>query len=201
MHTVMLNHLQKSFIGKLSSQKGAGLIEMMVSLLILGVGLLGVLSLQVNGSTSNQRAVFLTEAQVLAQDMADRIRAYGNDGLGARGGEYGGTATGTIRGPQAYAEQQCNNASACDPDQVVAFDRHEWEKALDESSLPSGEGRVIFNDAINEYTVRILWDQDRTGANQVIPDNQSCFNFANATQKGTNGFLTCYDIIVSTYRD
>lgn len=198
---MQLKNLKKSLYIVTIYQKGAGLIEVLVSLIILGVGLLGVLSLQTNGATSNQRAVFLTDAQVLAQDMADRIRAFGEDGLGARGGEYGGTVTGSRGGTQAYAEQVCSDTTSCSAAQVVAFDRHEWEEALDNSSLPNGRGRVIFNDAINQYTVRILWDQDRTGASQVIPDEESCFDLEHATQKSDTGYLTCYDVIVSTYRD
>lgn len=182
-----------------SYQKGAGLVETMVSLLILGVGLLGVLSLQVNGSSSNQRAVFLTEAQVLAQDMADRIRAFGDDGLGARDGDYALTLTGPRNGAQEYGEQVCNHNSACDAQELVAYDRYQWELALDKSSLPSGEGRVLFDPASNQYTVRVLWDQDRTGTTTApIANDQSCFNLANATDK--ENFLTCYDVIVSLNR-
>ncbi|MEO0443492.1 MAG: type IV pilus modification protein PilV [Pseudomonadota bacterium] len=59
-------------------QKGAGIIEVMVSLLVLAIGLLGVLSLQTNGLNSNQRAAFVTEAQLLAEDMASRILAFGS---------------------------------------------------------------------------------------------------------------------------
>lgn len=182
-------------------QQGAGLIETMVSLLILGVGLLGVLSLQANGVSSNQRAIFVTEAQILAQDIADRIRAFGDDGLGARNSEFvpGGVPadTGAKGGNQEYTVE-C--ASECDAAETVANDLAQWEDAVDLSSLPNGRGRLLFDDATNQYTVRIFWDQERTGAAQLIDNDDSCVG-DNAVSKGADGFLTCYDIFVSTYRD
>ena len=57
----------------LKNQMGAGLMEVLVSLLILAIGLLGVVSLQSKGLGSNQQAMFVTEAHFLAQDMADRM--------------------------------------------------------------------------------------------------------------------------------
>lgn len=184
------------------SQKGAGLVEMMVSMLVLGVGLLGVLSLQANGVSSNQRAIFLTEAQVLAQDMADRIRSFGSDGLGARDDTYNNlynsTDTGTRGGAQAYSKKTCS--TACDADATVALDQYEWEAALDETSLPGGIGKIIVRDnSLNQYIVRVFWDQDRTGANTQIADTEDCFN--NTKQKDKQNYLTCYDAVVSLYRD
>ena len=194
--------LKGSFQAIKNKQKGAGIVETLVSMLILGVGLLGVLSLQVNGASSNQRAIFLTEAQVLAQDMADRLRSSGSDGLGARAEAinnlYNGTDTGVRRGAQAYAVQRCT--AECTPQQTVEMDRYEWELALDESSLPGGSGRIILRDnGLNQYIVRVFWDQDRTGAAEFIGNDENCFGHASQVDK--QRFLTCYDAVVSLYRD
>lgn len=58
-----------------SSQFGFSLIEVMVSFLILGVGLLGMGTMVSNGIQMNQTAHLRTASIVLAQDMADKIRA------------------------------------------------------------------------------------------------------------------------------
>jgi len=186
-------------------QRGAGFIEMMVSLLILGVGLLGVLSLQANGSSSNQRAIFVTEAQVLAQDMADRIRAYGGDGFGARDGKYKDIDT-----DGAAAIRPGCLSSGCTDDDTLAFDIYEWQLAFEDSSLPRARGMVFHHGgvgpAVSTYTVRVLWDQDRTGVTQTpdapnpaIVNNQPCKD--NATDKTQTGYFTCYDVTVSLYRN
>jgi len=70
--------LNKQTLKKNIMQQGIGMIEMLVALVLLGVGLLGALSLQANGLQSNQRANFVTEAHFLAQEMADKILAYGS---------------------------------------------------------------------------------------------------------------------------
>jgi type IV pilus assembly protein PilV len=152
----------------LSKQSGASLIEVMVALLILGVGLLGAMSLQTKGLNSNTKAVFATEAHILAEDMAHRIMAYGstdfNGSAGALGGEYAATDTG-VKGTVAYANPNCTSGAGCTPANTVTYDRHKWEEAINNSSLPSGQGTVTWAAApATAYTITILWDQNRTGA-------------------------------------
>lgn len=59
----------------LISQKGVGMIEVLVTLVILAVGLLGVASLQFVGSFNNKEALARTQAVMLAQQMSERLRA------------------------------------------------------------------------------------------------------------------------------
>jgi type IV pilus assembly protein PilV len=154
-----------------ASQQGAGLIEVMVSLLILAVGLLGVLSLQANGLNSNQRAVFVTEAQMLAQDMANRILAYGNGTAGVNSDLYGAINVSKVVAPATVTVPSC--AAGCDADQTLAFDQAEWQSALSASSLPRARGTVTRN--IPFYTVNVMWDQDRTGVGAVQCNSDNCF--------------------------
>ncbi|MBX2808616.1 MAG: type IV pilus modification protein PilV [Cellvibrionaceae bacterium] len=163
-------------------QQGAGLIEVMVSLLILGVGLLGVLSLQTKGMNSNQRATFVTEAQILAQDMADRIMGFGNNAVGANAGQYGDIAVNKNTTP---VDPACS-VSGCSADDTVLFDTYEWQAQFSNSSLPGASGTVTWNAPV--YTIRVLWDQERTGASNA-PD--SC----TANNDKTNT-LTCFELEV-----
>lgn len=161
-------------INRQQNQYGAGLVEVIVSLLILAVGLLGVLSLQANGLSSSQRAVFVTEAQLLAQDMADRILAFGstdsmvgNDGV--RDGGYG-----TIDVSKVTSVTITNNCSAiCDSDATILFDTEQWQQALSASSLPRARGIVSWVDPI--YTISVRWDQDRAGDLEIACTSSNCF--------------------------
>jgi len=175
---LIISHLIKK-------QQGAGMIEVMVSLLILAVGLLGVLSLQANGLNSNQRAEFVSQAQILAQDMADRILAYGsletNGNRGAMTGQYGATDTSS-----PVTDPDCENpitGGGCDPLNTVTFDQAEWQQLFSgpDISLPSGRGTVTWAAPI--YTITIYWDQDRTGATGT-----NC----NSRDKSATGNLTCF---------
>lgn len=56
-------------------QQGVGMIEVLVTLVILSIGLLGVASLQFVGSFSNKEALARTQAVMVSQQMAERLKA------------------------------------------------------------------------------------------------------------------------------
>lgn len=56
------------------SQTGVGLIEVLISLFVISVGILGLVGLQFTVSTSNQDAYVKTQATIIAESLADRIR-------------------------------------------------------------------------------------------------------------------------------
>lgn len=56
-------------------QRGVGMIEVLITVFILAVGLLGVASLQFIGSFSNKEALSRTQAVMVAQQMSERLRA------------------------------------------------------------------------------------------------------------------------------
>jgi type IV pilus assembly protein PilV len=70
--------LKTHYINKLNSpqrQKGVGMIEVLITLVILAIGLLGVASLQFVGSFSNKEALARTQAVLVAEQMVERLRA------------------------------------------------------------------------------------------------------------------------------
>jgi type IV pilus assembly protein PilV len=76
-------------------EAGMTLIEILVAIVVLSVGLLGLAGLQIKGIQVNQGSVYRWQASMLAEDIADRIRA---DNVGASNGNYkvtGGVAAGT----------------------------------------------------------------------------------------------------------
>jgi len=56
-------------------QRGVSLIEILVTTLILGIGLLGVASLQIASVSSNQEGFFYSQATSIADEIASRIRS------------------------------------------------------------------------------------------------------------------------------
>ncbi|MDN4503879.1 type IV pilus modification protein PilV [Alteromonadaceae bacterium BrNp21-10] len=56
-------------------QRGVGMIEVLVTLFILSIGMLGVASLQFVGSFSNSDALNRSNAVMVAQQLAERLRA------------------------------------------------------------------------------------------------------------------------------
>tara|TARA_B100002049_G_scaffold25108_1_gene16676 strand:+ start:20 stop:640 length:621 start_codon:yes stop_codon:yes gene_type:complete len=64
-----------SFATRPIRQQGVGLIEVLITLFILAVGLLGVASLQFVGSFANKDAVSRTQSELVAQQVAERLRS------------------------------------------------------------------------------------------------------------------------------
>ncbi|WP_281259804.1 type IV pilus modification protein PilV [Bowmanella denitrificans] len=58
-----------------NQQVGVGMIEILVTLFILSIGLLGVASLQFIGSFSNADALNRSQAVIITQQLAERLRA------------------------------------------------------------------------------------------------------------------------------
>lgn len=77
MITFEIRHLQacssKNII--VARQRGIGMIEVLITLVILSVGLLGVASLQFVGSFANKEALARTQAVLVTQQMTERMRA------------------------------------------------------------------------------------------------------------------------------
>lgn len=55
------------------NQRGVGLIEVLVSLVVIGIGLLGILELYAAGQRSEMEAYQRAQALILVEDMANRI--------------------------------------------------------------------------------------------------------------------------------
>jgi type IV pilus assembly protein PilV len=56
-------------------QRGMSLIEILVAIVVLSIGLLGLAGLQLKGIQVNQGSVYRWQAALLAEDIADRMRA------------------------------------------------------------------------------------------------------------------------------
>jgi len=66
---------QTQQFNSLARQKGVGMIEVLVTLVILSIGLLGVASLQFVGSFANKEALLRTQAIMVSAQMTERLRA------------------------------------------------------------------------------------------------------------------------------
>lgn len=56
------------------SQRGIGLMEVLVAMLLLAIAVMGFVALQVRASTAGGEAFERTQAMAIAQDIAERVR-------------------------------------------------------------------------------------------------------------------------------
>jgi type IV pilus assembly protein PilV len=102
-------------------QRGVGLIEVLVAVLVFAVGIMGISAMQLAAKRSGYEATQRSIATSLARDIIERIRS--NPGqLDAYVVTDLGSATVTFT-------TNCNTA-ACTPDALAARDLYEWNELL-----------------------------------------------------------------------
>jgi type IV pilus assembly protein PilV len=105
------------------SAGGFSMIELLVAILVMGIGVLGISALQMVSLQNNRGALQRAEAVNLAYDMMDRIRA--NPAGTPPTSAYDGLDIGE-NPPNAT---NCN-ANNCTQAQMVAFDQAVWKCQL-----------------------------------------------------------------------
>ncbi len=131
-----------------NNTSGFSLVEVLISLVVLSIGLLGVAALQASATRYNNSGQLRSIAAYQAYNMIDRIRV---NKAGADAGSYN-----NISG--LGGDPGCGTCSAA---QIAQKDQFEWNTA-NAQLLPQGQGTVTR--AGNVYTITIYWDNHRTGA-------------------------------------
>jgi type IV pilus assembly protein PilV len=110
--------------GSRRKQTGIGMIEVLVTLVIISVGFLNMAALQTTAKRSNFDAVQRTTGVMLAHDIVERMRA--NPGVLAN---YlaNGLGGATLSAPA----RDCDGGDSCTPLQLAAFDLYQWEQRID----------------------------------------------------------------------
>ncbi|MGE7959882.1 type IV pilus modification protein PilV [Pseudomonas sp. NPDC089530] len=116
-------------------QTGMMLIEVLVAVLILGVGLLGAAAVQLNALRYTDSALMASQASFIAYDMLDRIRA-------------NSAADYTVAAPAA------GNFSV-----VRDQDLYDFTRNIESFGGPTAEGHISLKQGV--FTISITWDDAR----------------------------------------
>lgn len=115
-------------------RRGFTLIEVLVTLLVLSIGLLGIAKLLLVSSRANDSAYLRTQATSLAYSILDSMRA--NRTAAVAGNYNGSSAAATNPGTQ------CAVSSPCSTQMIAQYDLWNWQQALTTGLGPSGSGTV-----------------------------------------------------------
>ena len=151
-------------------QIGSSMVEVLVSLFILAMGLLAILTLQINALNSVQRSIFISEAQLLATNMADHILSHGLPPNDVLNGKFIADTT-----TNNYKMVDCS--VACNEAQQIQHIHAKWQSAL-QARLPEGVGMVAWDTERLIYTITIMWRQEKSGFNNcsgVSATDIACF--------------------------
>lgn len=170
-------------------QSGVSLIEILITTLILGIGLLGVAALQVSSVSSNQEGFFTTQATSIAEDLSSRMRASKIITMLPNYTETSATVTGLYLSAGALtcgnlAGLMCRDnggtgAADCTLADMAAFDL--WEACdVAKKTLPGGQVRILRN--TNRITLVVDWDSAsaRADIGTVTNVNANCSDLTNS---------------------
>ena len=105
-------------------QRGLGMLEFLIALLLFSTGFMGLLSTQLVGKQTGHEAIQRSIAVALARDILSRIQANRSRSL-----DYVAVGIGQPEGRLPVPVVNCNQ-SACSPAELAGFDLWEWESLL-----------------------------------------------------------------------
>ncbi|MEX1032056.1 MAG: type IV pilus modification protein PilV [Cellvibrionaceae bacterium] len=138
--------------------QGFSMIEVLITIFIMAVGLLGLAALQMVSVKNVNNTQYRTLATIYAYDMAERIRS----------NREGRAGYNNIEGDEGAVT--CN-PTPCSAAEMAARDAYEWNEMISDtvntddlpSGLPNGVGTVV-GDGVT-YAITVSWDeQDKAGA-------------------------------------
>lgn len=144
-------------------QGGFTLIEVMVSVLILLVGLLGVVGMQMLSLQANQGAYFRSQAIYIGAEILDAMRSNPTAAADYEGVyPVDGANNSTIP-----ADQSCDDTDGCTPQEAALQDLRQWNvHFFDVFGLGAGNfrpsipnGRAEITSTGNDYTVQVNWTE------------------------------------------
>lgn len=154
-------------------QRGVGLLEVMVAIILLSVGFLAAARMQVEGMRFSHGAYTLSQAKFMVLDMTERMRV-NREAL--RGDFYKGMTT-----RSGTSNPACiTNDTACTPADIAAADLHAWSQNLHATAnvsnftplLPSSvsipaRGSITYSAAEGAYNVSVQWSETVDGSDTL----------------------------------
>ncbi len=121
------------------NQQGSTLIEVLVTMLIVALGLLGAGGLQLATTRYQQTAYMRDQASAQAQFIAEKIRANSN-ALAAYLTDGDSYDTATISALDTDPKCGMGTTSTCTAAQSALKDLHDWRRSLE--AMPGGRGSI-----------------------------------------------------------
>ncbi len=146
------------------TQKGATMIEIMISILIFSVGLLGIASTQTLGLTNTQSALNRSYATQLSYELVDIMRL--NRAVTNLGNANGNIFVGfnsTVTPGLATNGDCIDESKACDTLAMATDSLARWEERM-EGTLPEGQASIDLNG--DTYSLVITWIDLKTSQEQ-----------------------------------
>lgn len=168
---------------KQDNERGVGMLEVLITLFIMSVGLLGLAGMQATSLKDSADAIQRSKAVLFVADIIDRMRA--NPG-GVD--DYKVTPTQDVDSWAAnncidsYSDQHdtiSGSATNCSAQQMARYDVYLWKEALNPSvteekgsGLPNGQGSIqAVAGVAGRFTITVQWT-NRLERGETVATNE-----------------------------
>lgn len=139
--------------------KGLTLIEVLITILIVAIGLLGIAALQFRGLQYSHDAYLRSQVNILAHDMAERMRLNRNNAP-----DYDAQVTNyTVPVNRPTGCVQVGSGSTGNVHNDVAC----WKQQIYDALPPGSTADISRDTANNLFTIRLKWT-DRDGTEHPV---------------------------------
>ncbi len=146
------------------------MIEVLVTLMIIALALLGTAGLQAYAMRASQGGQFRSQAVFLVADLAERMEA---NKIGAVAGSYV-LGTSSTAGTLSTA---CTS-NACNPTDLATYDLSQWQNAI-AAMLPQSSWTVAQTTSGNPstYTITVRWVDRRSNTTYESAGTGETFSY------------------------
>lgn len=152
-------------ITHVGAQHGFSLLEVLVTVVVVSVGLLGILGLQTASIANTRISASRSAATVAADNFVARMRANPE-------GDYDDIASITnIENFTTTDLPDCDDGSPCSVDNITKHDVYQWSLTL-QRKLPDGYGFVDCVDSTcSAYRITVAWTEHDPASSDQTPAN------------------------------
>ena len=139
-------------ISSSKNQNGVSLLEILVTIMVLSIGLLGIAGLQITSLKNTQRALLKTHVSLLVYDLTDIIRS-NPDQVSKNFFDNIDTQSKTFN-----SLPNCKLKEGCNSEDMANTEMKDWVDRM-KDLLPEGNAAII-GDGAGNFSLNISWLDD-----------------------------------------
>lgn len=148
-------------------EKGSSLVEILVSLMVFSIGMLGLAALQGVSIKLGEQTRTYTSATILVADLIDRM--YANP-VGFKQGNYNDSA---LQAAHLSQEVDCRVKLSCSPAELASYDLYIWKKRFDQAFPFNATAKLVpSSDGSDSVTISLVWTLSATHGGLEDAENE-----------------------------
>lgn len=157
----------------LTKNSGFSLVEILISLVVMSIGMMGLAGLKMVSIKGTNEAHFRHEGSLVMMDLADRMRS-NIDGVDA--GSYESASSVSLTAPTVI----CTGTTSCTSAELAAYDNYQvatnMSQAIPESTITitcPGDDCTTLDDVKKEHTITISWKVRKDKSEDLTMSNDT----------------------------